>query len=319
MALNVVFLVAGIALLYFGAEWLIRGASGLARAFGLSPLVIGLTVVAYGTSMPELVVSMLAALEHKSAIALGNVVGSNIANLGLILGVTALIKPPVVDGSLIRREVPVMLATSFVVIAVLLDGTISRAEGALLVVGALVFTWVTLKSAQGPKADVALNAELVEETEQGVAHGSKPKLVAIALAGLGGLVLGGKLFVDGAVGLALAAGISERVVGLTIVAIGTSMPELATSVLAAVRGHSSIAVGNVVGSNIFNVLLILGASAIGYPIAGDLVAMQLDLGALVAISLLAVLFLRGSRTMPRFEGAVLIAFYAIFLGLLVQG
>ncbi|MBS1150854.1 MAG: hypothetical protein H6Q89_2552 [Myxococcaceae bacterium] len=315
MLTDLLYIVSGGVCLYFGAEWLVRGASGLALASGVRPLVIGLTVVAFGTSAPELVVTVLAALEGKSEIALGNVVGSNIANLGLILGLTALVSPPKVDSKLIRREVPVMVATAFVVPLALYDGVVSRLEGGLLVLAAFAFTgWLLKTTAALPPAAAELTARKEEVTAE-AGKGSGLKLAALTLVGLALLVAGGKLFVDGASALALALGMSERVVGLTIVSVGTSLPELATSIVAALRRHSDIAVGNVIGSNIYNVLLILGGGAVAHPLAGSLAVMRTDLMVLVGITLLGTLFLRGGdRRISRPEALALLGTYAAFLG-----
>lgn len=310
MLLQLGLIVAGGVLLYFGAEWLVRGSSGLALALGIRPLVIGLTVVAFGTSAPELVVTMLAAIEGKGAIALGNVIGSNIANLGLILGVTALISPPKVNPKLIDREVPVLVISAIVVPIALYDGSVSRVDGLLLLAAAFGFTAWMLKTSKALPSDApAVSA--------GAGKGSRPKLALLSLIGLALLVIGGKLFVDGASGLALALGMSERLVGLTIVSIGTSLPEMATSVVAALRRQADIAVGNVVGSNIYNVLLILGGSALVSPIDGELAAMKVDLGALVALTLMGAIFLRGDRHVSRPEAMALLVGYAAFLFLLV--
>ncbi|MCA9595613.1 MAG: calcium/sodium antiporter [Myxococcales bacterium] len=313
MLANVGLLVLGVVALYFGAEWLVRGAAGLARMLGVSPLVVGLTVVSYGTSAPELAVSTVAALDGKSDIALGNVVGSNIANIGLILGITALIAPPLVQGSLLRRELPVLLLATAAIPVFLMGGEIHRWEGILLVLGALLFTIATLKwsGRASPESE-----ELPDVPEAG---GSKIGLALLSLLGLGVLLVGGKVFVTGAVGMALQLGMSERVVGLTVVAVGTSLPELAASLVAAMRGHSEIAVGNVVGSNIFNVLLILGTASALRPITGDLSAMRLDLAVVGLLTVLCVISMRAQRRIPRWEGGVFLAIYVSFLALLVAG
>ncbi len=312
--LDVLRVLGGGLFLYLGAEWLVRGAAGLARALGVRPLIIGLTVIAYGTFAPELVVSMVAALDGKPAIALGNVIGSNIANLGLILGATALLAPPRVDATLIRREVPLLLFSALAIPVLLFDGVVSRIEGALLVATALGFTYLAVRSARGTApADAALRAEVREEVAEEAPTGSKAKLLGLSVLGLGGLVAGGKVFVDGAVGIALTLGMSERMVGLTIVAVGTSLPELAASLVAARRGHAALAVGNVVGSNIFNVLLILGATALARPIEGSLSVLRNDLIALAVVTVMGAVFLRGDRVLSRIEGSVLVAGYAAFL------
>lgn len=307
------FLVVGLAMLVYGADLFVKGAAGLADRFGVPPLVIGLTVVAYGTSMPELVVSAVAALDGSSAIALGNVVGSNIANIGLILAVTALISPPSVDGGLIRREVPVLLVSAVLLPLLLLNGVISRVEAALLLGGAVLFTIATVRYAE--KAH--LSDDLVRETIEGVSGGATSaapwRLALVGLGGLGMLLLGGNWFVDAAVTVAAAAGVSERVIGLTVVAVGTSLPELAASVVAAVRGHSAMAVGNVIGSNIFNVFFVLGVAGLVTPITGDARLLLPDLGIMLGFTMLAVFVLRGARTISRAEGAVMLTAYIVAL------
>lgn len=316
MLIAVAKLIGGMLCLYFGAEWLVSGASGLARSMGVRPLVIGLTVVAYGTSAPELVVSVVAAMGGKSALALGNVIGSNIANLGLILGVTALVCPPRVDGGLIRREVPVLLMTALVVPAVVADSVVSRTESLTLLAMALAFSVAMLRSAKELAPTEPIAREAGEEAAVADPGMSGARCSALAVLGLALLLAGGKLFVDGSTTLALALGVSERVIGLTIVAIGTSLPELAASVMAAWRGHSDLAIGNVIGSNIFNVLLILGAAGAVSPLRSSLAELRFDLLALAAFTLVAAAMLRGDRTLSRAEGAVLVLGYAGFLAAL---
>ncbi|WP_437875922.1 calcium/sodium antiporter [Sorangium sp. So ce513] len=326
-------LVLGAMFLYFGAEWLVKGSAGLALAFGLRPLVVGLTVVAYGTSAPELTVSLAAVIEGRGAIALGNAVGSNVANLGLILGLTALISPPRVEGGLIWREIPFLVGTAAVVPLLLVDGSMSRLEGALLCAAAVGYSVWVVRSARGGAAagappsrptpdergaiEAAREMEADAERAGAPAGTGKARLALITVVGLGLLVFGGKVFVDGAVGVALGVGMSERLVGLTIVAVGTSLPELATSVIAALRGHSAIAVGNVVGSNIFNVLIILGGAALARPLEGSLGAMAVDLIALGAVTAFAAIAIRTERVIRRAEGVALLAMYAAFLVALV--
>jgi cation:H+ antiporter len=304
--------------LYLGAEWLVKGSAGMARAFGVKPLVIGLTVVAYGTSAPELAVSGAAIINDSSPIVLGNVVGSCIANLGLILGITALIAPPAVDGRLIRREVPILLLSVAAVPLVLLDGQVGMLDAGLLLGCAIGFTVYTLFVSSG---DHLVSSEQLEElSEAGGAPGeSKGRLALITLIGLGMLVGGGELFVTGAKGMALTLGMSERVVGLTVVAIGTSLPELAASLMAAARGYSSMAVGNVIGSNIFNIFLILGVVGFIKPVQGDLGALHLDIGFLIGLTVLGVLFMRGARKINRVEGVLLTAAYVGFVVTAVLG
>lgn len=319
LALDLLRLVLGGVLLYFGAEWLVKGAASLAAAFRVKPLVIGMTVVAYGTSAPELTVSVAASLEGKGQIALANVIGSNIANLGLILGLTALISPPKVESGLIRREIPVLVLSALLPVGLLYDGTIDRIDAFALVAGAIAFTFWMLRAAKGPSTQTASSA--AADAEKAGAPGGKGKLwmAVVAATGLLLLIGGGKVFVDGAVGVATHVGMSERVVGLTIVAIGTSLPELAASLVAVLRKQSGIAVGNVVGSNIFNVLLILGSAGLVRPIEASLRALRLDMGMLVGMTLLGATAIRVERDISRIEGALLIIGYVAFLIALAAG
>lgn len=316
---DVGYLLFGGIVLYLGAEWLVKGAAGLARAFGVRPLVVGLTVVAYGTSAPELAVSIVANLAGSTPLVFGNVVGSCIANIGLILGITALIAPPLVDPSLIRREVPVLLASALAVPVVLYDGVLTGAEGLVLLVLSIGFTVLSFTGNGGDHA--ASTSELEETAEAGGAPGGEGRLrlALITLVGLALLVGGGELFVDGARGIALTLGMSEQLVGLTVVALGTSLPELAASVVAALRGHSGLAVGNVIGSNIFNIFLVLGASGLVRPLPGELATMRLDLAFLVGITLLAAVVMRRRRRITRPEGVVLLVSYAAFIVLAAAG
>jgi cation:H+ antiporter len=319
--MDVVLLVAGLGLLYFGAEWLVGGASRLATSFGVRPLIVGLTVVAYGTSSPELVVGISAAARGEGAIALGNVIGSNVANIGLILAAAALIRPPSIDRSLRRRELPVLLIATALIPVALLDAIVRPWEGAvLLLLGAAYTAWMV----RGARGDRSLEQEAVQMAAAAdrAALGAVPqrgrlRLAGVALLGLAGLVVGGHLLVVGAVGLARILGMSERLIGLTIVAIGTSLPELATSVIAATRGHSDIAVGNVVGSNIFNVLLIFGASGIVGTIAAPLATVTTDLVALGVMTGIAGVVIATRSRVSRLEATLLLLGYVAFLVALV--
>jgi cation:H+ antiporter len=317
--IDVVSLLLGGLVLYLGAEWLVKGSAGLARAFGVKPLVIGLTVVAYGTSAPELVVSVVARYGGSSEIALGNVIGSCVANLGLILGLTALIQPPGVDGRLIKREVPILLISALAVPVVLWNDVISRFEAGLLLAASFAFTAlavaITEKVEDAPALELPKEAtgdEGAEAADKGV---SKGRMSLITFVGMALLLGGGHFFVEGARGIAVTFGMSERLVGLTIVAIGTSLPELAASVVAALRGHSGIAVGAVVGSNIFNIFLVLGAAGLVGPLEGSLTVMRVDILFLVGMTLLAVVVMRGSRRITRPEGVILLGAYVAFLAL----
>jgi cation:H+ antiporter len=324
MLIDIGTLLGGGLLLYLGAEWFVAGAAGIALALRIPQLIVGLTVVAYGTSAPEIIVGVQASLSGHGGVALGNVLGSNIANLGLILGTTVLVRPARVDAALPRRELPVLALCTVGVPLLLWDARIARWEGALLVGAAIAYTAYMVRSTRG-------NREAVTEATAGAAHlaeaadaagapqpsPTRRRLVLTALAGLALLLGGGHLFVMGATAVAVAWGMSERLVGLTIVAIGTSLPELITSLIAASRGHSDIAVGNVIGSNIFNVLLCLGVASLAGDLAAEAGSLVVDLGALVVITLAGAVFIRSARTMERWEGAVLVALYLAFMTYLI--
>jgi cation:H+ antiporter len=314
-------LLGGGLLLYFGAEWLVAGASALAVSLGVPRVLVGLTVIAYGTSAPEVLVGVAAASSGHGDVALGNVIGSNIANVGLILGVAALIRPAPVDASLAFREVPVLLGTAVAVPLFLLDGEVSRLEALGLLGAAVLYTAVMVRQAtaedvRAASRDAALQAEAADAAGAPAPTG-RAHSAATALVGLAVLLGGAKLFVDAAVRIAHEVGVSDRLVGLTIVAIGTSLPELVTSVVAARRGRSDLAVGNVVGSNIFNVLLCLGASALAGHVGAPWASVRTDLAVFVGVTLLAVVLIRSERVVTRAEGAVAVGAYVAFLALAV--
>lgn len=307
-------LLGGGLLVYAGAEWFVAGASSLALALRIPQLLVGLTVVAYGTSAPEIVVGIQAATAGHGQVALGNVLGSNIVNIGLILGVAALVRPARVDAQLRQREVPVLLASTALVPLLLANGVVSRWEGAGLALAALIYTVLMVRAARGASALADACADVTSaEQAADLAGAPRPsgrlRSAAIAVAGLGVLLVGGHLFVRGAVEVAHTVGMSDRLVGLTIVAIGTSLPELVTSVIAARRGHSDLAVGNVVGSNIFNVLLCLGTSAMTGRVAAPLRSVAKDVVALGVMTGFAAVLLRKQRTISRAEGALAVALY----------
>ena len=308
--IDVISLLAGGVILYFGAEWLVKGGAGLATAFGIKPLVIGLTVVAYGTSAPELAVSATAILKDQDGLVLGNVVGSCVANLGLILGLTAVVSPPEVDGALIKREVPILLISVIALPLSLLNGSIGLLEGVLFFLASVVFTVVTLFAAK--RGSSALADAAVEDAPPADSGEGKGKMALFALVGLAALYIGGELFVSGARGIAVLLNVSERVIGLTIVAIGTSLPELAASMVAAARGHSSLAVGNVIGSNIFNIFLILGIVPMIRPIDASLADVQVDMYFLVGLTFFGAIIMRGDRRITRTEGVILLLAYLGF-------
>jgi cation:H+ antiporter len=317
---DIVLVVTGIAILYWGAEWLIRGSAQVARAFGVKPLVVGLTVVAYGTSAPELAIATKTALTHHEPIALGTVIGSCAANISLILGITALISPPTIDGRIIRREVPVLLGSAIAVPLLFRNGVLSRFEGLVLIVCAVVFTVATLTVSARLDPDDAHELAARRTEEDAATLGGKgrpsssrgPAALQTAI-GLVLLVIGSDLFVRGGRGIGKELGLSERMLGLTVIAIGTALPELIGSIVAALRGQAALAIGSVIGSNILNVFLVLGVTAYLRPIhAGEVLHLS-DLIGLVVITLLGILMLRGSRKISRVEGLILVLAYIAFI------
>ena len=308
----------GLLLLIGGAEVLVRGASRLAVAAGITPLVIGLTVVAFGTSAPELVVSVMAALEGERAadIALGNVVGSNIFNVLFILGLSALVTPLAVAQKLVRIDVPILIALSGLLLLLALDGAVGRLDGLLLFAGVVLYTGFAIR--QGRKTTEPVVQEYAEAF--GEAPPRRPWLdVVFVVAGLGMLVLGSRWLVDGAVTMAQRFGLSELIISLTIVSAGTSLPEVATSVLASLRGERDIAVGNVVGSSLFNIMAVLGLSALvgpnGVPVTSA--ALNFDIPVMIATAVLCLpIFFTGSR-IGRLEGGLFLGYYVAYVSYLI--
>ncbi len=317
--LTLILLVVGLVLLVLGAEWLVRGASSIAAAAGIGPIVIGLTIVAFGTSAPELAVSVGGALSGASDVAVGNVVGSNAFNLLIVLGLSAVVGGLIVHDRIVRIDVPILLVATLVVWWAASDGTIGRLEGAALFASAVVYTaWLVVAARREPEA---IRAEYAEAIPTEAEARMRPlRAVLLVLAGLALLVVGADLLVDAAVDLAAALGVSDLVIGLTVVAAGTSLPELATSVVAARRGERDIAVGNVVGSNLFNLLVVLGGGAAvasgGLPVAAE--ALALDLPVALAIVLVAVPALAVGLRIARWEGALLLTAYAAYLVAMVR-
>lgn len=332
-----ILLLCGAALLVFGAELLVRGASRIAVAAGISPLIIGLTVVAFGTSAPELAVSLGATFAGEPDIAVGNVVGSNIFNVLFILGVSALIVPLAVQQQVVRFELPIMLAVSVALLVAALDGMLGRAEGALLfggLIGYLVYlarqggvAGVPPESAAGPPADMAAAADATRDRKapaylsEGDVRSPRGLLgsTLLALFGLVLLVAGSRFFVNGAVALATLLGVSQTVIGLTIIAAGTSLPELATSVLAGIRGERDIAVGNVVGSNIFNILGILGLCGLLAPeaVRVDVTMLRFDIPVMVAVAVITLPILFTGYRITRLEGVLFLGYYAAYTTFLI--
>ncbi|MBA3487721.1 MAG: calcium/sodium antiporter [Lysobacter sp.] len=306
-------LILGLIALLLGAEALVRGASRLAIATGLSPLVIGLTVVAFGTSAPELAVGIDAVHRGAPGIAIGNIVGSNITNVLLILGISALVTPLVVSRQLVWLDVPVMVGSSMLVFALALDGDISRLEGGALAIAAVVYvTWlIRLARREAAEADDA------PPPERG--RWSWAIDIAMVVGGLALLVLGARWLVQSAVTVAEALGLTELVIGLTVIAIGTSLPEIATSIMAAVRGQRDLAVGNIVGSNVLNLLLVLGLTAVfspqGIPVA--MAAINFDFPVMLAAAVACLPIFFTGHCIQRWEGAVFLGYYIAYTAYLL--
>jgi cation:H+ antiporter len=313
VTMAILLFVIGLGFLILGAEALVRGASRLAGAIGISPLVIGLTVVAFGTSSPELAVSVKSALSAQPNIALGNVVGSNIFNVLFILGLSALIVPLVVSQQLVRLDVPLMIALSVIVLILSLDENLSRTDGIMLVAALVIYVWFLIY--QSRRETIAIQEEYAKEFGiEKRARGNTVNNIGLVLGGLVLLVLGSRWLVDSAVSFAQYLGVSELVIGLTIIAAGTSLPEVVTSVIAAIRGERDIAVGNVVGSNIFNIMGVLGFTSIvaptGIEVSTAVIGFDMPVMIAVALACLPIFFTGG--VISRQEGALLLGYYVAY-------
>jgi cation:H+ antiporter len=318
--MQILFFVLGLGALILGAELLVRGASKLALSFGISPLVVGLTVVAFGTSSPEMAVSVQSAWSGQVDLALGNVVGSNIFNVLFILGVSALIVPLIVAQQLVRQEVPIMIGVSLLLLLLALDGGLSRLDGALLF--GLLVAYTAFVIVQSRKENKAVEQEYAQEFGEATKSAWDSHWAAqigLIAAGLVLLVLGSNWLVEAAVTFAKYLGVSELVIGLTIVAAGTSLPEVATSILAAIRGERDIAVGNVVGSNTFNILGVLGVSGLVAPAALSVPPSMLafDIPVMIAVALACLPIFFTGNLIARWEGALFLGFYVAYTAYLI--
>lgn len=314
MPLDFLYIVCGLVLLPLGAEGLVRGSTGVALRMGISALAIGLTVVAFGTGSPELVLSVEAARAGDTGIALGNIVGSNISNIALVLGLAALVRPMTVRSELVRREVPVMIAVSLLLGAMLVDGGLSRLDGLVLVGGAItypVFAFLAAKRGETRAVVAEFDKALI-----GPKH-SVWRDIAFLAGGLGALLVGAQLLLKGATAIATAFGISQVVIGLTVIAVGTSLPELATSVTAAARNEADVAFGNVIGSNVLNILAVLGVTALIHPFETQGLR-TLDLAVMIGSAVLLLPLLWRGWVLNRWEGALLLAGYALYMYSLVN-
>ena len=309
---NIFEIVAGLILLIWGADRFVHGAAATARNLGVAPLLIGLTIVAFATSAPEILVSMVAALRGEPDLAVGNAIGSNIANIGLVLGTVALLHPIELKSATLRREMPALLAVSLLTVSLFLDSYLSRVDGLVLITGlVIVLIWLTRLGFRSSATD-PMKAEYEAEIPQ---HVRMPVAILWLLVGIGTLLVGAELMVDGAVNIARALGVTEIVIGITLVALATSLPELAVSVVSAFKGEYGLALGNIVGSNIFNLLAVVGVAAIIEPAA--LPPTVLSLHIFVMVSFTLVLFAMtyeydGRGRITRFEGFALVAAYVAY-------
>jgi cation:H+ antiporter len=312
--LTIVLFVAGIVLLISGAELLVRGASRLAVSMGIAPLVVGLTVVAFGTGSPELAVGIQASLAGQADITIGNVVGSNIFNVLLVLGLSAVVAPLIVSQQLVRLDVPLMIVVSLALLLMSLDGRIDHADGAVLLGASLGYTYMLIRISRREadtvraQYDDAYGDVALQET------GRWPMHVVLIVLGLGLLVVGADWLVEGAVAIASALGVSELIIGLTVIAAGTSLPEVATSVVAGLRGERDIAVGNVVGSNLFNILVVVGTTSLVSPggLAVASAAINFDMPVMIAASILCLPIFFVNYRIGRWEGALFLSYYVLY-------
>jgi cation:H+ antiporter len=312
---SILYIIGSLVILYLGANSLVKGAGSLAERLGVSSLVVGLTVVAFGTSTPELIVSVQATLDGFGGISIGNVIGSNVANIGLILGLSALIFPLKAQMQLIRFDTPVMIFATLLFLVFFLDNTVGRIEGMvflLAIIGYSVFNVIKSRQEHQKKVIMEFDDTIPKQTRHWALD-----VLFIAL-GLAGLIIGSEILVKNAVDLARLLGMSEAVIGLTIVAIGTSTPELATSIVAAVKKQPDIAIGNVIGSNIFNIFGILGVASLVKPISTPDINL-VDMLVMIALSLLLLPFIKTGFTLRRWEGALLLAVYVGYMWFLLQG
>jgi len=319
---TIIGLIVGLAFLTLGAEWLVRGASSVATRFGIAPIVIGLTVVAFGTSAPEFAVSVQGALTGNSDVAIGNVVGSNTFNILFVLGMSAVIGSLTIEQRIIKRDIPILLAISVVIYGLVWNELVGRIEGVVLFIGIVVYTLWLLRGAR--KAESARVTSEYEEAVQQVEGETVTRplyfQIGLVVVGLALLIQGSRFLVSSATTIAEALGVSDLVIGLTVVAVGTSLPELATSVMAAIRGQRDIAVGNVVGSNIFNLLAVLGASAAvsssGISVSRELI--RLDYPVMLAATLVLIPICWNGFAIKRWEGVLLASFYVAYVAFLVM-
>lgn len=314
---DVALIVAGLVLLIWGADRFVHGASAAARNMGIAPLLIGLTIVAFATSAPEILVSVVAASQGEPGLAFGNAIGSNIVNIGLVLGLTAVVRPIPLESATLRREMPALLAVSLLTVSLFLDSRLSRPDGVVMLTGlAIVMIWFVrlgIRSAENDPIKMDYEAEIPKDVTTKMAF-------VWLLVGLGVLLIGAEWLVDGSIGVAQSLGVSEVVIGITIVAFGTSVPELAVSMVSALRGEYGLAIGNIVGSNIFNLLAVIGLAATIHPATVAPSVLSLHVFVMVAFTL--VLFAMtydydGKAVLSRLEGVALLAAYTAYFAYVV--
>ena len=308
MVFNIPIFIVGLALLCYSANWLVKGSSLLAKSYGIKPLIVGLTIVAIGTSAPELVVSVIAVIEKSSDLALGNIIGSNICNIGLILGICSLMCPLAVPSLLLKKELPIMVFTSGLLFFFGANLLISRVEGVILLVGMISFMLYLILPALKGREEVHLDINDEKEyTKNGI---NRLKNIGLVIAGMSGLVVGSHMMVKSSIFIAKSIGISEFVIGLVVVAVGTSLPELSTSVVAALRKETDILVGNVIGSNISNVLLVIGTVAVLEPLSVDKSILSFEFPVMMIFSVVLFPFLCFRPVLQKVGGIALILGYA---------
>jgi cation:H+ antiporter len=323
MLIDLVLFVIGLLMLYYGADFLVKGSSSLARGLGLSPLLIGLTVVAFGTSAPELFISIVSSIKAKSMIAVGNVVGSNICNIALVLGVAALLHPIQSQPSVFRRDIPIMLGISVYLLLISLNSTLGRLEGATLFGGIIVYTCFNyIIAVRESRQGAAVESITYDSTAVQIEYAAgRSRQILWIVIGIIGVIGGAEILIDAAVVIMKDFGVSEKFIGLTVVAFGTSVPELATSVVAAMRKEMDISIGNLVGSNVFNMLSVLGAASLVRPISipGGFIdsGLLVDYLVMMAISALPWLMARKTFTIQRRDGLILLSCYVVYVAYLV--
>jgi cation:H+ antiporter len=320
MTIDLILFIVGLLTLYYSAGWLVKGSSSLARHIGLQPVVIGLTVVAFGTSAPELVVSLVSSIKGKSMIAVGNIIGSNICNIALVLGMTAMFQPIKSHPSVIKRDIPIMIGISFYLLAISFNAAIGRFEGLTLICGILLYIFYNYRVAS---TNAGPDTRTITADVKGVSTiESLPKQILWISIGIAGVVFGADLLIDSAVKIMEVFGVSEKFIGLTVVAFGTSLPELATSVVAAIRKELDISIGNLIGSNVFNILAVLGAAALANPvfIPGGLIesGLVIDYAVMTFTSALPLFMMKNDYTLSRKDGAVLLLSYMGYMAYLVM-